>query len=291
MVKHKGILVAVILTCFVIIVAGVWAMVSFVMTGIAPFTKSVAVIEVKGVISDSEETIKKIKEFKENDNVAAVVLRVNSPGGSAAASQEIYEELKKLAKEKILVVSMADVAASGGYYISVAADFIYANPATTTGSIGVIAETLNVEDALNHLGIKGVVIKSGKFKDTFSPLRPMTDEERVFLQEYIDNIFHQFVKDVAEGRKLPESEIIKIADGRIITGQQALKLKLIDGLGNMEDAIDKAAELAGIEGKPNVIYPEKKRSSLLSFLLSEVRAGIDEHIADRSFKAEYRMIP
>ncbi|MBN2225709.1 MAG: signal peptide peptidase SppA [Deltaproteobacteria bacterium] len=291
MVKHKGIVIAVILTCFVIIVAGVWGIVSFVMTGIAPFTKSVAVIEVKGVIADSEEIIKQIKEYKENSNVAAVVLRVNSPGGSAAASQEIYEELKKLAKEKILVVSMGDVAASGGYYISVAADFIYANPATTTGSIGVIAEMLNIEEALNHLGIKGIVIKSGKFKDTFSPLRPMTEEERVFLQEYIDDIFHQFVKDVADGRKLPESEIIKIADGRIITGQQALKLKLIDGLGNMEDAIDKAAELAGIEGKPNVIYPEKKRPSLLSILLSEVRGGLSERISDRNFRAEYRMIP
>ncbi len=291
MVKHKGIVIAVVLVCFVIIVAGVWAMLSFVMTGIAPFSKSVAVIEVKGVISDSEETIKKIKEFKENDNVAAVVLRVNSPGGSAAASQEIFEELKKLAEKKILVVSMGDVAASGGYYISVAADFIYANPATTTGSIGVIAETLNVEDALNRLGIKGVVIKSGKFKDTFSPLRPMTEEERAFLQEYIDNIFQQFVKDVAESRKLPESEVIKVADGRIITGEQALKLKLIDGLGNMEDAIDKAAKLAGIEGKPNVIYPEKKRPSLLSILLSEVPGGLADGIIDRSFKAEYRMIP
>lgn len=291
MVKHKGIVIAVILACFVIIVAGVWATAYFVMTGIAPFSKSVAVIEVKGVIADSEEIIRQIKEYKENDNVAAVVLRINSPGGSAAASQEIYEELRKLAKEKILVVSMADVAASGGYYIAVAADFIYANPATTTGSIGVIAETLNFEDALNHLGIKGVVIKSGKFKDTFSPLRPMTEEERVFLQEYIDNIFHQFVKDVAEGRKLPESEVIKIADGRILTGEQALKLKLIDGLGNMEDAIDKAAELAGITGKPNVIYPEKKRPSLVSFLLSEVQDGIAERITDRTFGAEYRMIP
>jgi protease IV len=291
MVKHKGILIGVILVCFAIIVAGIWAMTSFVMTGITPFTKSVAIIEVKGVIADSEQIIKKIKEYKENDNVAAVVLRINSPGGSAAASQEIYEELKKLAKEKVLVVSMGDVAASGGYYIAVAAKFIYANPATTTGSIGVIAETLNLEDALNHLGIKGVVIKSGKFKDTFSPLRPMTEEERVFLQEYIDNIFHQFVKDVAEGRKLPESEVIKIADGRILTGEQALNLKLIDGLGNMEDAIAKAAQLAGIEGEPNVIYPEKERPSLLTFLLSEVQDGISGRIADRGFSAEYRMIP
>jgi len=219
------------------------------------------------------------------------VLRINSPGGSAAASQEIYEELKKLAKEKVLVVSMGDVAASGGFYISMAANYIYANRATTTGSIGVIAESLNLEEALDHLGIKGVVIKSGKFKDTFSPLRPMTEEERVFMQDYIDNIFHQFVKDVAEGRKLPEAEVIKIADGRILTGEQALKLKLIDGLGNMEDAIDKAAELAGITGKPNVIYPEKEKPSLMGYLLSEAQNGISERIVDRSFRAEYRMIP
>jgi protease-4 len=291
MVKHKGIVAAVILVCFIIVVAGIWAMASFVKTGIAPFTKSVAIIEVKGVISDSTDVIKQIKEYKENTSVAAVVLRVNSPGGSAAGSQEIHEELKKLAKEKPLVVSMGDVAASGGFYISVAGDFIYANPATTTGSIGVIAETLDVGDALGRLGIKGVVVKSGKFKDIFSPLRPMTQEERVFMQEYIDNILQQFIKDVAEGRKLPQSEVVKIADGRIFTGEQALKLKLIDGLGNMEDAIDKAAKLGGITGKPNVIYPEKERPSLLSFLLSEARSGLAEGMADRGFGAEYRMIP
>ena len=133
------------------------------------------------------------------------MLRVNSPGGSAAASQEIHEELKKLAKEKPLVISMGDVAASGGFYISVAGNFIYANPATTTGSIGVIAETLDVGEALGRLGIKGVVIKSGKFKDIFSPLRPMTEEERVFMQEYIDNILQQFIKDVAEGGNSPRA--------------------------------------------------------------------------------------
>jgi protease-4 len=291
MVKHKGIVITVILLCFIIVIAGIWAMVSFVKTGIAPFTKSVAIIEVKGVISDSTEVNKQIKEYRENGNVAAVVLRVNSPGGSAAASQEIYEELKKLAKEKPLVVSMGDVAASGAFYISVAGKYIYANPATTTGSIGVIAETLDVGDALGRLGIKGVVVKSGKFKDIFSPLRPMTEEERQFMQAYIDNILQQFIKDVAEGRKLPEGDVAKIADGRIFTGEQALKLKLVDGLGNMEDAIDKAAELGGIKGKPNVIYPEKKRPSILSILLSEFKGDLTERLADRSFGAEYRMVP
>ncbi len=291
MVKHKGILIAVILVCLVIVVAGIVVLSTFLTTGVSPFAKSVAIIEVKGVIAGSDDVIKKIKEYRDDDNVAAVVLRINSPGGSAASSQEIYEELKKLAKKKTLVVSMGDVAASGGFYIAVAANYIYANPATTTGSIGVIAETLNVEQALNTLGIKGVVIKSGKFKDTLSPLRPMTEEERAFLQEYIDSIFRQFVKAVADGRKLPESEVLKIADGRVLTGEQALKLKLIDGIGNMEDAIDMAAKKAGIKGKPNVIYPEKERLSLLSILLNEMKSSVSERVLGQTFSAEYRLLP
>jgi protease-4 len=290
MVKHKGIALAVALVAVIVFVVLVYIASSFLMTGVFPFSKSVAVIEVKGVIAGSDEIVKKIKEYREDDSIAAVVLRINSPGGSAASSQEIHEELKKLAKEKVLVVSMGDVAASGGYYIAVAANYIFANPATTTGSIGVIAESFNLEQALNTLGIKGVVIKSGKFKDTFSPLRPMTEEERVFLQQYIDNIFAQFVKAVAEGRKLPESEVLKIADGRVITGEQAKKLGLIDELGNMEDAIDKAAKMAGIEGKPNVIYPQKPRPTLLSILLEEVKGGVREELTGSTMGAEYRMI-
>jgi protease-4 len=290
MVKHKGIALAVALVAVIVFVVLVYISSSFLMTGVFPFSKSVAVIEVKGVIAGSDEIVKKIKEYREDDSIAAVVLRINSPGGSAASSQEIHEELKKLAKEKVLVVSMGDVAASGGYYIAVAANYIFANPATTTGSIGVIAESFNLEQALNTLGIKGVVIKSGKFKDTFSPLRPMTEEERVFLQQYIDNIFAQFVKAVAEGRKLPESEVLKIADGRVITGEQAKKLGLIDELGNMEDAIDKAAKMAGIEGKPNVIYPQKPRPTLLSILLEEVKGGVREELTGSTMGAEYRMI-
>ena len=291
MVKHKGIVFGVVLAGVVVCAVLIYVASTFLITGMTPFTKSVAIIEVKGVIAGSDEIIKKIKEYRENDNIAAVVLRINSPGGSAASSQEIHEELVTLAKEKVLVVSMGDVAASGGYYIAVAADYIFANPATTTGSIGVIAETLNMEEALGNLGIKGVVIKSGKFKDTFSPLRPMTEEERDFMQQYINNIFAQFVKAVAEGRKLPEAEVLKIADGRVLTGEQALKLKLIDELGNMEDAINTAAKKAGIEGKPNVIYPEKERPTLLSILLDEVKSGIAEEISGPAFKAEYLMLP
>jgi protease-4 len=263
--------------------------------GIQPFSKGVGIIKVEGVIYDSGDVIKNIKDFKKREDIAAVVLRVESPGGGVAAAQEIYEELKKLSEEKVVVTSMGGVAASAGYYISLGSNYIFANPGTTTGSIGVILQGLEFHNALDSLGIKGFIIKSGKFKDTGTPFREMTAEEREYLQEYIDNIFQQFVKVVVVERKLPMEKVLEIADGRILSGEQALNLKLIDELGNMEDAIDRAAEMAGIEGEPKVVYPPKKRTSLLSVLLEDMKSGLVEglykELIENGLRAEYRLVP
>lgn len=291
MAKKKYIIVIVIIGISIIFVSLMFSMANYLVSGIVPFTKAVAVLKVDGIIMESEDVMREIKGFREDEEIAAVVLRINSPGGGVAASQEIYEELKKLSEEKVLVTSMGEIAASGGYYIACAADYIFANPGTTTGSIGVILETLNLEEALDTLGIKGVVLKSGKYKDVASPLRKMTTEERAFLQEFIDNIFQQFIDTVAEERGLSEDEVRKIADARILTGEQALDLRLVDELGNLEDAIDKAAELAGIKGKPRVIYPKKKEFSLISLILGETKMKFIEDLTTQYFRVDYRFAP
>lgn len=224
--------------------------------------KAVGVVEVKGIILDSGETIRQLRECAKNDRVKAVVLRIDSPGGVVAPSQEIHEEVKRLAEKKSVVVSMGSVAASGGYYIAAPATIIYANPATITGSIGVIMKLSNLQDLMNKVGVKPVTIKTGRFKDIGSPARPMTVEDRALLQGVIDSSFGQFIRAVAQGRKLPESQVRQLADGRILTGEQALAVKLVDRLGNMQDALNEAARFGGIEGEPVQFKPKKDRKLL-----------------------------
>ena len=188
-----------------------------------------------------------------DDPIKALVVRINSPGGSAAASQEIHAELKKVReKGKLVVVSMADMAASGGYMIACAADYIVANPATITGSIGVIIDATNTQGLYDLLGIEYEVIKSGEFKDTLNPARPLTDAEKELLATMVDDIYGQFVDLVVEGRGLNREKVLAYADGRILTGRQALEAGLVDELGNLYDALDIAAEKAGISGKPQI---------------------------------------
>jgi protease-4 len=188
-----------------------------------------------------------------DDPIKALVVRINSPGGSAAASQEIYTELKKVReKGKIVVVSMADMAASGGYMIACAADYIVANPATVTGSIGVIIDATNTQGLYDLLGIEYEVVKSGEFKDTLNPARPLTAAEKELLEIIVGDIFDQFVDTVVEGRALGREEVLAYADGRVLTGRQALEIGLVDELGNLYDALDIAAEKAGIKGKPQI---------------------------------------
>jgi len=237
--------------------------------------QGVGLVEVKGMILDSRETVRQLRHFLKKDNIKAVVLRVDSPGGVVAPSQEIYEEVKKFAAKKKIVVSMGSLAASGGYYISAPATLIFANPGTITASIGVIIKLSNIEALMDKIGIKSTVIKTGKFKDSGSPVRELTAEDRAMFQSVIDSTHNQFIKAVASGRKLPEDEVRRIADGRVLSGEQALALKLVDRLGTFQDAIEEAGKLAGIKGEPEVILPPKKKVNYLDLLTEGAEGTFD----------------
>ena len=232
----------------------------------------IALIRVEGVILDSQTTIGELKRFSENPSVKAIVIRIDSPGGGVVPSQEIYDAVKRIRSKnnKAVIASMGSVAASGGYYIAAATDRIVANPGTLTGSIGVIMETANVEGLLQKIGVEGVVIKSGKYKDVGSPLRKMSADERGLLQAVMDDVHKQFIEAVAEGRSLELRAAQALADGRIFTGRQAKEAKLVDELGDLEDAIQLAAEVVGIEGEPKVIEP-RRRFSIREILDSKLR--------------------
>ena len=247
----------------------------------------VAVLPVTGLIADSESTIDQLKKFAKDDSVKAIVLRINSPGGGVGPSQEIYEEVKKLKGKKVVVASMGALAASGGYYIACAAQKVYANPGTITGSIGVIVQFVNVKDLIEKIGLKGMVVKSGPFKDIGSPVREMKAEERDLLQVVVDNVHSQFVAAVAEGRQMHRDNVAKIADGRIFSGEQAKALGLVDALGNLEDAVAEAGKMAKIEGEPRVVTPPKKKLSILELLKEEAESIIGEKLAERRIRFEY----
>src|SRR3990167_4710392 len=193
-----------------------------------PFGDKVAVVEVDGIITEPDTINKQIKEYGERDDVKAIVIRINSPGGGVGPSQEVYKEVKKASAKKKVVASMGAVAASGGYYIAAAANKIIANPGTITGSIGVIMEFANAEGLLSKIGFKGYVIKSGEYKDIGSPLRSMKEDEKRLIQGVIDDVHEQFINIVAENRKLDIGTVKKLADGRIFSGSQARDMKLVD---------------------------------------------------------------
>lgn len=212
--------------------------------------------------------LQQLREIRKDDQVKGVLFRINSPGGSSAASQEVYEEVQKIRQSgKVVVVSMGDVAASGGYWIACAADKIVANPSTMTGSIGVIVPLQNMRELFDKIGIEPEVIKSGKHKDMGSNSRPMTEEERKIFQAMVDDIYDQFVDVVATGRKMPREKVIPLADGRVFTGRQAQELGLVDELGNYYDALDLLTKLAQIKGEP--VIKEYGRRSPFQFLISE----------------------
>ena len=221
--------------------------------------EGVAVIKIEGIITDSTKTVTTLNRVRRNSKIKAVIIRIDSPGGGVAATQEIYKEIERTKKEKKVIVSMGSVAASGGLYVAAPADKIIANPATVTGSIGVIMQLVNVEELLGKVGLSSVVIKSGRYKDLGSSVRPMTPDERAILQNVTDQLHQQFVRDLSKGRGLDETKVAQWADGRIFTGERALELGLIDKLGNFEDAVSMAASLAGMEGRPNLIYQREER--------------------------------
>jgi protease-4 len=250
--------------------------------------EKVALVNVEGAILDSKSPVDEIKEYLSDPSIKAIVLRVNSPGGGVAASQEIFAIVKRAASEKTVVVSMGSVAASGGYYISAPATRILANPGTITGSIGVILEIPNVQGLMDKVGVRTEVIKSGKHKDLASAFRTMSDEDRRVLQNVIDDVYEQFIEDVAAARDLGVDEVRRMADGRIYTGRQALELGLVDELGGLEEAITLSAELTGIEGEPHVVTKEKE-FSFLDLLKGRFSARFPDVIPH--LKLQYIMSP
>ncbi len=249
-------------------------------------TGRVALVRIEGPILGSEDIVDEIKEYVKDRSIKAIILRIDSPGGAVAPSQEIYEEVKKAAAAKKVVVSMGSIAASGGYYIAAPADTIIANPGTLTGSIGVIMEIPNIEGLMSKVGVRTEVIKSGRHKDIASAFRKMEKEERELLQGVMDNVHEQFIRAVAEGRKLKIDDVRPIADGRIFSGEQARAQKLVDELGTLEDAVKKAAALAGIQGEPDVI--EKKDTlSFFDSLMSSIPREIAGAIPAAKIKFQY----
>src|SRR5262245_13253890 len=245
-----------------------------------PGGSRVAVVEISGIIgagldagSDTDSVVRELRDYRDNPSVVAVVLRVNSPGGLVAPTQEIFAAATRVREAgKPVVASLGSVAASGGYYVALAANRVYANPGTLTGSIGVVMQLANAETLLKKVGVEYVVVKAGAYKDIGSFARSMRPEERKVLQALLDDVYGQFVTAVAERRGLDRQSVLGFADGRIYSGQQAKALNMVDELGGLEDAIQAAAKLAGIPGKPKVLYP-RKRFSLRELLRNQVPLG------------------
>ncbi len=264
-----GVTAGVVLLFFVT----VWVLISVLEGSGLPGGLRLAVVELEGIILESEGVVRELTEHLENPAVRAVVIRVNSPGGVVAPTQEIYTAIQRLRNGgKPVVVSMGSVAASGGYYVAAAADRIFANPGTLTGSIGVVMQLTNLEGLLKKVGIDYVVVKSGQYKDTGNFARAMTPEERKILQGVLDDVHNQFIDAVAQGRKLSRAEVLGFADGRIVSGQQAKALRMVDALGGLTEAIEDAARLAGLPEKPRLILP-RRRFSLFNFLRNQLGSG------------------
>ncbi|MFV2082716.1 MAG: signal peptide peptidase SppA [bacterium] len=260
-------------TRIIVILSGIIILAAFtagILSRIKPdlFTpESIGLLRVEGVIIDVDWYIEQVHAFRDNESIKGVVLRLDTPGGAIAPTQELYSELLKLKEKKPIVTSMGTIAASGGYYLASASDWIIANPGTITGSIGVIMEFINLEELFGKIGIKSRVIKSGEHKDMGSPFRDLTEEERRLLGDMVMDTHDQFVNAVLEARPVLSDEIRPYMDGRVMTGRQAMKLELVDEMGNLPDALVKAAELAGLpEGPPEVVEPERDEGSLLTLL-------------------------
>jgi protease-4 len=229
----------------------------------------VGVVEIKGVLTDSRTVIKQLDRYRDDGSIKAIVLRINSPGGAVGPAQEILREVEKIRRKKKVVASLGTVAASGGYYIASGADLIMANRGTATGSIGVIMQFTNVEGLTKKIGLDFFNLKAGRYKDVGSPFRPMSPEDKAYLQGLIDNIYQQFLNDVARNRKIPLTTLKNLAEGKVYTGEEAKQIGLVDEFGNLPDAIDKAGLLGGIKGKVEAVYPEKEGFSLLRLLLGQ----------------------
>ncbi|MFO7820159.1 MAG: signal peptide peptidase SppA [Halanaerobacter sp.] len=239
-------------------------------------------------VASSRNIMKQINQVKDDKNIKALLLRVNTPGGSSAASDSIYRELEKFKEktEKPIVVSMGDVAASGGYYVAANADEILASPSTITGSIGVIMKFNNLQDLYDKIGVDSITIKSGDHKDIGSPNRKMTAEEEKMLQQMVDNVYQQFVTAVADGRNMSEEKVENLADGRIYNGAKAKELGLVDSLGTFHDAVDRTAQLANIKGEPHLIY--YNQASPIERLLGSINKLVTNLLFNQALQGEFK---
>jgi protease IV len=280
--KRVIIIIFVILGIFIVISA-----IAAIFSQDLPLKDRVALIRVEGPIIESKNTVSQIKQYVKDNSVKALILRVDSPGGGVAPSQEIYDEVRKAAASKPVVVSMGALAASGGYYISAPATRIIANPGTMTGSIGVIMEVPNLKGFMDKLGVKTEVVKSGKHKDIVSVFRGIGDEERKILQGVMDNVHNQFIKAVSEGRHISFEDVRKIADGRVFSGEQAQALGLVDELGSLEYTIKVAAKMAGIDGEPEVVT-KKERHAIMELLDGQIPDRISRQFMSFEFKYLYK---
>ena len=236
------------------------------------FGDKIGVVDLEGVILSPKDVVEQLRKFADDSSIRAIVLHVDSPGGGAAASEEIYREVLRIRdeKKKRIVASIETVGASGAYYVSSATNKIFADNASVVGSIGVIAEWYNYEELIKWAKLKAIVLKAGEFKDTGSPTRPMTPEERAYMQGLIDNMHSQFIHSVAVGRKMKDDEVRSLANGKVWTGEQAKPLKLVDEIGDFRAAIDDTAKSVGIKGEPTLVHPEKERKSMLDLLFGDV---------------------
>jgi protease-4 len=254
-----------------------------------PFSNKIGVISIEGTINNSWTVLSQLVEFRRDRGIKAIILRIDSPGGGVAESQEIYREIMKTREEKSVVVSLGNTAASGGYYIASAGEKIVASPGTITGSIGVIMQFVQYMDLLDKIGIKPEVIKSCEFKDVGSGYRELTDSEKELLEELISDIQEQFIEAVAVGRNMPIDEVRQIADGRIFTGSMAKNLGLVDQLGNFRDAVELAKEMSGLVGEVDLVFPEKARIRLWDYILQGIAEALPEAINNiKNTTIEYR---
>jgi len=255
-----------------------------------PLGQRIAVIEMYGVMVESESTVRQLKRYGQDESIPAIVLQINTPGGTAAVAEEIYRHVEDVRQDgKKVVASMGPLAASGGYYVACAADTIVANPATLTGSIGVQMRLPSTEELFRKIGVEFRVIKSGPHKDIGSPHRPMSEEEKRILQAVIDDSYDQFVEVVMSGRQLSREEVLAVADGRIFTGRQAHQMKLVDELGTYHEAILMAAQMVGIEGEPRLIRERRRKEDLFDIVFQ--MAGRLGGTADKQAALEYLMNP
>lgn len=241
----------------------------------------IGVVNVDGVITDSISITEQLDDFGNDDSIIAVVLRVDSPGGGVAASQEIYDAIIELKKKKKVVASMGSIAASGGLLVACSADKIVANPGTITGSISAIMQFANIEGLLKKVGVKSSVVKSGQYKDIGSPLREMTPEEKVIVQELVDDIYNQFIDVIVKERKLTREKVAEIADGRVFSGRKAKELGLVDYLGDMAFAAKLASKMAGKNGEYELIYPGNKRFSVFDYFMENAASKFSSSIKEK----------